>query len=300
MNIFIGTFSGFAAATCSSLAYLGSRLFYKKSGPNPFLLLAISYMQMGLFSLVILPFVWSEGLLSFDIIVPLMGAVLCGMVGQLVFFFTLKYSNPSQMVPLLALKIFILAFASIFVLQKNISLLQWMSIVLCFVATFIINFSGGRIPLKSLAGILLVCCLYAFGDVLATMLIRQFVSINAKNPALLSACLVYASSGIFGMMLGVFMWRDIRTPHAWKFALYFSMVFFLADLFLFTTFGLVGPVFGNIVQSTRGIVSILLAKLVSQRGISYLETDTNTSVIIRRFLAASLFTLAIALYVLGG
>lgn len=299
MNIFIGTFSGFAAATFSSLSYLGSRLFYKKSGANPFLLLAIAYMQMGLFSLGLLPFVWSGRLWSSDIIVPLIGSVLSGMIGQLVFFFTLKHSNPSQMVPLLALKIFILAFASILILQKNISFLQWISILLCFIATFIINFSGGTIPLKGLVGILLVCGFYALGDVLVTMLIRQLVSINAKNPALLSACLVYAVSGIFGIILGMFAWSDVRRRTPWKFGLYFSVSFFSGDLLLFITFKLVGPVFGNIILSTRGIISIFLAKLVSQKGISYLEHDMNRSVTIRRFLAAGLFTLAIALYVLG-
>jgi drug/metabolite transporter (DMT)-like permease len=299
MNIFIGIFSGFAAATCFSLAYLLSRLFYAKSGTNPLLLLAISYIQMGFFALIMLPFVWSAIPFSFAIMLPLLGSMLCGMVGQLVFFFTLKYSNPSQVAPLLALKIFILAFASILILQKNISLLQWLSIVLCFVATFIINFSGGPIPLKILAGILLVCGLYALGDVLATMLIHQLVSLNAQNPALLSACLVYAVSGIFGLMLAMFVWRDLKRLDPWKFALYFSISFFSADLFLFTTFKLVGPVFGNIIQSVRGIISIFLAKLVSQRGISYLEHDMNRSVTIRRFLAASLFTLAITLYVLG-
>ena len=299
MTLPFGILSGLTAATCFSFAYLGSRLFYEKSGTNPLLLLALAFMQMGIFASFLLPAVWSPFPLSFDILLPLFGAALLGMGGQLIFFFTLKSSTPSQLTPLLALKIFILAFASIIFLQREISILQWISIFFCFAATFLLNFSGTPIPLKGFLGILVTCCCYALADISAAVLIQQLDSASAASPALLAVALVYVLSGIFGLMLGSFLWNDLRKISAWEFALFFSVSFFAADVCLFITFKLVGPVFGNILQSTRGIISILLAKIIAQRGMHYLEHETNSSVILRRFLAAGLFSLAIGLYVLG-
>ncbi|MCP4373693.1 MAG: hypothetical protein GY797_37170 [Deltaproteobacteria bacterium] len=130
------------------------------------------------------------------------------------------------------------------------------------------------------------------------MLIEQLQLVGATNPALLGTCLVYATLGIFGIILVAFMWKDIRTFSVWKFALYFSMVFFVADVFLFTTFKLVGPVFGNILQSIRGILSIILAKIVAMKGMHYLEEEVGRAVMFRRLFAAFLFSAAIALYVI--
>ncbi len=298
MIFFSGILSGLAAACCFSLAYLFSKLFYEKSGKNPLHLLAISQLQMGIFALLVLPFVWSDVPLSSGIILPVVGVTFCAMLGHVSFFFTLKHFNPSQVIPLLALKIVILAFASIVFLQKNISWLQWVSIAMCFGATFLLHFSGGSIPLKGLVCVLVTCIGYALGDVFVTMLIKQLQLIGATNPVLLGTCLVYASLGMFGLILVAFMWKDIRTFSVWKVAFYFSTVFFVADVFLFTTFKLVGPVFGNILQSMRGILSIILAKIVAKKGMFYLEEDVGRAVMFRRLFAAFLFSVAIALYVI--
>lgn len=299
MHFFFGILLGLTAATGFSFAYLGSRFFYEKAEKSPFLLLAVSQIQMGIFAAILLPFVWSPFPLSPATLFPLMGTVLFGMGGQLIFFFTLQHSTPSQVIPLLALKIFILAFVSILVLQKAISPLQWGGIVLCFTATFLSSFTGDSIPFTGFLGILATCTGYTMGDVFVTMLIRELTSLNAKHPVLLATCLIYGTAGIAGLFLGLPQRRTLKTVIPWKFALYFSIFFFLADFCLFTTFKLVGPIFGNIVQSTRGLFSILLAKLISRRGMTYLEPEMGRAVVIQRIVAASLFTLAIALYVLG-
>lgn len=298
MILFSGILSGLAAACCFSLAYLCSRLFYEKSRKSSLHLLATSQLQMGIFALLLLPFVWSDVHFSFEILLPIMGTTFCAMLGHVSFFLTLKHTNPSQITPLLALKVVILAFASIVFLQKNIALLQWISIAMCFGATFLLHFSGKPIPLKSLIGVLATCMNYALGDIFATILIRHLDVIGATNPVLLGTCFIYAVLGMYGLILTAFMWKDIRTFPVWKFAFYFSAVFFVADVFLFTTFKLAGPVFGNILQSTRGILSIIFAKIVAKKGMFYLEEDVGRSVMFRRLLAAFLFSAAIALYVI--
>jgi drug/metabolite transporter (DMT)-like permease len=294
-----GILFGLAAASCFSLAYLGSRLFYWRAGKSPFHLLVVSHLQMGILALLVLPFFWPDAPLTWRMLPPLLGMVACGMAGQLLFFLTLKRANPSQVTPLLALKILLLAFASLLILHKPISGLQWLSIGLCFTATFLINFSGQPIPLRGLGGIVATCACYALGDVCAALLIGQLAAAGAAHPAILTTCGLYVTAGSVGLLLAAFCWRDVMTVHVWRAASYFSVVYFLADTLLFTTFKLVGPVFGNILQSTRGIISILLAKVVARRGWYDLESAMTRAMLVRRLFAACLFTLAIACYVIG-
>lgn len=294
-----GIFLGLAASCSFAVSFLGSRVFYEKSGQGPFQLLSFSYIQMGVFSLILLPFVWPNRLLSWDILPPLLGIVLFAMSGQLAFFLALKYAQSSQVTPLLALKMLILAFGSVLILHKPLSLLQWLSVALCFIATLILNFSGVRLPLKGLLCVLTTCFAFALADISVTLLIQRLEASDISNPALLAVCLTYGVSGIVGVLLALQTGHNLRLLYSWKSALYFSVPYFLADVCLFPTFQLVGPVFGNILLSTRGIFSILLAKIIARKNMHYLEQPTTTAVTIRRLLAAALFTIAIALYVIG-
>lgn len=299
LHVLPGILIGVCAACCFSVSYLGSRVFYEKAARDSLHLLAFAYIEMGLFATCLLPFIWSPKMFSRTIGLPLAGTVFFGMFGQLVFFLTLKYANPSQVTPLMALKILILAFGSVVLLHKHLSPLQWGSVVICFGAALVLNFSGKAIPLRALVGILVVCGVYALADISATVLIQRLEALNVARPALLATCLTYVGSGVVGLLLGIQVGKNLGQIRFWTSALYFSMPFFLADICIFTTFGLVGPVFGNILLSTRGIISILLAKVVARKNLAYLEPPVTTIVTIRRLLAASLFTLAIALYVLG-
>lgn len=294
-----GIFLGVSAACCFSMAYLGSRVFYEKSARGSWHLLAIAYIQMGGFAACILPLIWSPQLCSRTIALPLLGTVFFGMLGQLVFFLTLKYANPSQVTPLLALKILILAFGSVLLLHKSLSLLQWVSVVVCVTAALVLNFSGAAIPRRALSGVLVVCCAYALTDISATLLIQRIDALGIAHAALAATCVAYVVSGLIALLLSIRVRNDLHRPHLWTSALYFAIPYFLADICIFTTFRLVGPVFGNILLSTRGIFSILLAKVVAQRNLLYLEQNVPTAVTIRRLAAAALFTLAIALYVIG-
>ena len=300
-----GILLGLTGASSFSVSFLGSRVFYEKSGRSPFQLLILSYMQMGILSLFLLPIVWPNNPLPWDILLwkilpPLSGIMIFAMSGQLAFFLALKYAQSSQVTPLLALKILIIAFGSVLILHKNLSLLQWFSVALCFTATLILNFSGVHLPLKGFLCVIITCFTYALGDLCVTILIQRLDALSIARPALLAVCLTYGTSGIIGIILAIQTGQNLFTIQLWKSALYFSIPYFLADNCLFVTFKLVGPVFANILLSTRGISSILLAKIVARKNMHYLEQPMTTAVTIRRLLAAGLFTVAIALYVMSG
>ncbi|OHB55031.1 MAG: hypothetical protein A2Y12_12025 [Planctomycetes bacterium GWF2_42_9] len=67
-------------------------------------------------------------------------------------------------------------------------------------------------------------------------------------------------------------------------------------ILLFSSFALIGVIFGNIIQSTRGIMSIVLGYIISNFGHELLETKITKKVFIYRLLAAILMTGSIALF----
>lgn len=60
--------------------------------------------------------------------------------------------------------------------------------------------------------------------------------------------------------------------------------------------GLIGAVFGNILQSTRGIMAVGLGAVLASMGWHELEQPVDRDTLVRRTLAAALMTLAIAIY----
>ncbi len=68
---------------------------------GPLNLFILSYIQMGAFSMALLPFIWQDALLSWQILPPLAGFAFFGMSGQLTFL-ALRYAQSSQVTPLLA------------------------------------------------------------------------------------------------------------------------------------------------------------------------------------------------------
>ena len=295
-----GIFSGLTAASLASVSYICSRLFYGQTHKGALHLFAFSSIQMGVIAVLLLPCFWAgTAVLSLTFFLFAAGAAFFIMFGQISLFLTLKWSNPSQVVPLLSLKIVVLAFASILFLHEPVSLLQWLSVLLSVAATFTLHFSGEAIPLRALLGTLSTCTGYAFSDLLITLQLQNLQQAGLENPTMLGTCITYIITGITGAVALLFIQQEKTSWPVWKYSGYFALVWFIYMIFIFNTFRLIGPVFGVVLQSTRAIISILLAKFLGMRGAKDLEHNMDAGVLIRKLLAAVLFTCAIALYVLG-
>jgi hypothetical protein len=61
----------------------------------------------------------------------------------------------------------------------------------------------------------------------------------------------------------------------------------------------VGVVYGNILQSTRGLISLGLGAASVKLGLLHLESKTSRSVFARRLIATSMMTAAVVLYAVG-
>ncbi|MBQ4481309.1 MAG: EamA family transporter [Victivallales bacterium] len=76
----------------------------------------------------------------------------------------------------------------------------------------------------------------------------------------------------------------------------YGLIWIVAIIFLNICFALLGTVNGNIIQSTRGIFSILFSPILVACGLTYLEERVFWTVILRRLLAACMMAVAIYLY----
>jgi len=293
-----GILFGIGSAACFSVSYLFSRRFVSRFSGGAASLLTISHIIMLAFSAAILPFCWPRAMPTFgEYAGPLCGSAFYYLAGQAALFLALKRSDASRVSPLLGLKILMLVAISVTFLGKRYSAPQWFAVLLTFCAAAMLSQAGGRLAWKSLGWILLACLGYSLSDLSMQKLLIPFETLGLFHASMVSNCLCHILCGLVGV-LALCVVRPLSAGMC-KVALPYAVSWFGAMLFLFACFGSVGVVYGNIVQSTRGVISIMLGWLVAKAGLEHLEKRISFAVLVRRALAALLMAAAIALFHLG-
>jgi drug/metabolite transporter (DMT)-like permease len=293
-----GILLGFAAAFFQSGSYLFSKRYvaaYEKSTVG---LLVAAHCFMGVFSLVLVPFFLPAQMPAFSAYAfPLFAGVASYLAAQACFFLSLKTEDASRVSPLLGLKIIIIAAISIFFLGQHFSFLQWGAIVLSLAAAYLLGNLGTKISFRGWAWILGACFFYSLSDICIKQLISRFDALGLFRASLLSTCLCYLLCGIIAAAcLPLF---PFRSAGRWKTALPFAAFWYTGICFLFGCFGSIGVVFGNIVQSTRGVMSIVMGSYVAHRGYEHIEEKVTVKVLVLRIFAGLMMVLAIAMFYLG-
>jgi uncharacterized membrane protein len=292
-----GIIFGLLAAMCQSLCYLFSRRFAIRPGNNAIGLFALTHACMGVFALALLPFCISASVWNVRAyIVPLLTTVICYMTGQIFLFRAVRFTDASRVAPLLGLKILILSLITVVFFREPMTPLQWAAALLCFAAAMALNYSGGGIPLRGFVTIILVCIGYSLSDLAIVSLTRVLAPDGEFRGILLSTSLAYILCGGVGLVLVLAGDAEARAPQKWKEALPVAVTWFAAMIFLFVSLCMVGAVFGNIVQSIRGPLSIVLGAAIAAIGHEHLETRVGTWTLVRRVAAALIMCLAIALF----
>jgi len=291
----LGVTLGFAAATSNSAAYLFSRAFLQKHNNSYFHLLAVSHMIMGVLALIVTPFFWPETMPSFASYAPFMaGASLFYYGAQACLFLALRNIEASRLSPLLGSKIIMIALISVIFLDKSFTGLQWVAIFLTFIAAMLLTGAGPRPPFKAVGFTMMTCLGYCLSDLSIIELLKPFESMGLVPSAIFTASLCYIICGIISIPLYFFL---PKTPMVmFKDAIPFSLLWFTAMLCLFGCFGAIGVIFGNIIQSTRGIISVVIAAFVAMAGLISLESKVSTFVLVKRIFAAVLMSTAIAIF----
>jgi drug/metabolite transporter (DMT)-like permease len=309
-DVGLGVAFGLAAALFSAVSYLVSRhygLAQRALGrPGVTLrLLAVSHLLMAA---VCIPLTWaawpatppSVKLFLF----PLAASVGFYLLGQSALFAALKRAEASRIAPLLGLKIVMLAAIVSFVLGHELDARQWLAVTLSVVAAAMLQIGTGAVPSRAFGFVLSSCLCFAIADLWILRLIDGLQSgsmvsggtISRLHAGGLALTLTYGLCGVLFAPLAIMM-----RPHAradWVAAAQYASAWLLSMVGLYCCFGLVGVVFGNILQSTRGVMSVALGAVLAHLGWHELEQRIDRATLLRRLAAALLMTAAITLYVI--
>jgi hypothetical protein len=294
----LGIVCGLWAAFFQALAYFASRHYVTPRGGGSRELLVLSHVWMGLAALVGLALSWPDAepdwLALWE---PLVQVTAFYLLGQMGLMLALKYAQPSQVSPILALKLLVLAGMTVLVSQKQLHTGQWLAVLLCLGGTFLANHEPGKRPTFLLVLIVLLpCFFYALSD---WNIGRLNVIISGGETPTMRAVL-FASSASYvlcGLVGAAFLpLYGSRSGRDWRDAAPFAAIWFLGVLGLYACFGLIGVLYGNILQSTRAIMAVGLAALFVSFGWEHLERKSSRGTITRRLIAALMVTAAVILY----
>ncbi len=292
-----GIVAGLLAAVSQAVSYLFSRRFVIRHKHGTLPLLVWSHLIMGAVSLVALIVfhrVWIP--FSTTAAVPTVIATLAYLAGQALLISALRMTEASRVTPLLGLKVFIVALISATFLGQGFTGLQWAAVALSVVAAFLLNRIGGTLPVRSLLLVVGACVGYSFSDLAVRQVVLSFGETPLFLASVLSVALCYTPAGLFAAII----WPFVRCSRdQWTDAVPYSAAWLIGMVFLFACFGSIGVVFGNILQSGRGLISIGLGVLVARYGVGSIERRVKPALVLRRAAAAGLMIAAVALYYLG-
>ena len=295
----LGILLGLAAATCQSITYLQSRHFVGHAAGGFRRLMLLGHVIQGVIGLALLPVLWPTEMPALrQYAFPLLMSAGGFLIGQTFLFITLRHVEASRVAPFLSIKIAMLATLAWLVMGRTITGWQWMAVGLAIAGAWLLNWTGGKLPARVIVTIFLTCVGYAVSDLYIRALIESLAPVKPLHAAMVGVAMSYIVCGV--AVLPVWFggskvtWTDVRraTPYA--------LTWLTSMVFLYACFALVNVVLGNIVQSTRGLISILLAPVMARSDDwGHLETAQPPHAVLRRAGVAVLMTVAVALYVWG-
>ena len=159
------------------------------------------------------------------------------------------------------------------------------------------NWSGGaHFTWKGIGYLAAALVFYSLTDMAETHLVRLPREIGIFQAAIGMGVVCY---GVLGVLTLPLLWRFRWTKRQFVLALPFAVTWFLSQVVLFVCFGLLGTVFGNVIQASRGLISIGIGIVLLRFGLGKLDAEISGEMWIRRIVAAVLMTAGIVLYSLA-
>ena len=301
MNILLGILTGLLSALSQSFNYVVSGRYAREESRPAHTLLAPAFLLMGVVSLVALPFAWPSEPPDWGRVLP--PAALCiafCLLANVTMVFLLKHVDSSRSAPLLALKVPLLAlFYSVF-LGQRCTPTQWAGVALVVVASVLLCGAGRRIPPVAFAWLFATCAGYSASDYCIQLTFEAAAPYchTLLHKTFFSLFLIYVIGGVIGGVALLAMKRPSKAVWV-RHAIPYACLWFGAMVVLFCCFALCGVVLGNIVQSTRGLLSVVIGWFIARAGYTNLEERVGGATMARRVAAAVLIVAAMALYALG-
>lgn len=298
----LGIGSGFLTAILMACSYLASGWAIRRTPElNALTLLANAFVWMGLFSVAGLALTWRPELLHAGFwhrLWPVFGALFFYSVAQVLMFWAQRKVDASLLVPLMGLKLPMLLLLNLLLFQAHFSWLQIIAVALTVLSAFLLNRTSRELTLAGLALVTGCCLLFSLSDICLKREIDLLQAELGYSPTLAAmhcTFLNYLTAGVLGVAV-LACNRRIRARRPLLRSLPYGVFWIVSIVFLNLCFAILGTVNGNIIQSTRGIFSILFAPILAACGMTYLERKVSWGIIARRLVAACLMVAAIFLY----
>ena len=148
------------------------------------------------------------------------------------------------------------------------------------------------------------CICFAIADLgIVEMIdaIQTSLPLSRFSAGCLALFLTYVFIGLIVSPLTLFEYAQQPSPTTrdWQAAAEYSAAWLLAMFGLYACIGYVGVILSTILQSTRGIMSVILGAILSGQGWHKLESRVERHVLLKRLIAAICMTTAVALYVVS-
>ena len=308
-TLFLGMIAGLTAAFFSSVSYLVARHHGTRQKHMSRRLLIFAHAIMGVICAVtVLSIFFKDGIVfdiwRWSIWYPCLKSTATYFVGTSVIFRVLRTSDASRISPLLGLKIIALAFIVSFIYGVTLGFAQWFAVSLCAAAAILLQRGGSGLPARSLVLLSCGCICFATADLgIVEMIdaIQQSLPLDRFSAGCLALLLTYILGGIVVLPFVFFeyAWQPAPTWQDWIAAVQYSSAWLLAMFGLYACIGCVGVMLSTILQSTRGIMSVILGTVVARHGWNKLEGPVDHSILLKRLLAAAFMTIAISIYVIA-
>jgi len=298
--VVLGIVSGLACALSQSGAYVFSRLLLLRTRSSVLRFLVLSHILMGMASGIILILMRPRDIPPISVYGPSMLAAMgFYIVGQAGLLTLMRFTAPSSVAPLLGLKIVTLAVLNLLLFGEQLHVAQWSAVALSAAAALVLNAAGGKLRPAAMLLVLCACTGYSLSDLGIAALVRHLGEPGSVRAAVLATVLCHILLGAIALVL----LAVLREP--WDLRAYarlgapYAALWFLAMLLFFFTIACVGPVYAVILQSTRGLWSVLAGALIAHLGWVQVEDRHAHHVVLRRVLAALMMIAAIWLYSRG-
>ncbi|MGR5144508.1 hypothetical protein ACQKPX_22900 [Photobacterium sp. DNB23_23_1] len=284
----VGVAASFIGASFQSINYALTQNYQYNKKIDSIKLLLATHAFMGIIALIITLTMGYAKHFDYRLLWDLVKVNAPYIAAQFFLIRAITESDSSVVSPLLALKIPALAMISILYFNNGYGFIQWVSILAIVVISGYFSFLSGTVSIKPLLLIFATCLGYGLSDIAISILSHKVIAASVFEQSLITICMNYLFCGLLTLPFLNFYEVNVNVVFSTK---WIASAWFISVFFLVIGFNLSGVVYGNVIQSLRGVIGVAIAYI-------FLRHQINQSNIIwkKKFIGAIGMLAAVALF----
>ena len=285
-----GILLGFAGALCNALNYAFSKDCVEKYDLRGIRQLIVVHVTFFVIMLPPLIFTGLYKYFSLEVLINTIYIIIPYIIAQYLIIRLLTATDSSVVSPLLTLKIPVVASISFILSGQIFSPQQLFAIGMIILLGFYFSSLSGRIKLMPLLIMICICTGYAFADYATVHFMKNYPGSNIDK-TLACICWQYVIGGFIALPLMFLKKSKLKIIHLWQ-GKSVSLSWLSGTFCWVGCFYLAGVVEGNIIQSLRCVIGVLIAYAFFRKYIKDPNTFKKKLVI-----AALMFTAVFIYYI---